>query len=287
MNHRTRDIDAGERSGVLAPSNLARFSARWVSPAIEVRDVVDTYWSVSWHLPPGEEVQQRIVDFPAITFSIEEGDVSGSFVATTVRPQAWSRTIRGQGCVFAIRLRPAGLAVLSDLCPTVLEHEQEITAQLDARAHRLLRTIASAPTPTERACQADELVLSLLRERPTTRAHLLANAALDALTSSPRVRSGKAVAEALGTSERTLQRALRATVGLGPNEVARRIRLQEVIRLLSAPGADVATTAAELGYVDQAHLINEFRAVSGMTPGRYVREQGAAWGDLMGPENTS
>lgn len=90
------------------------------------------------------------------------------------------------------------------------------------------------------------------------------------------------MAAELGTSERTLQRALRATLGLGPNDVARRIRLQEVVRRLSEPGANMTAIAAELGYVDQAHLINEFRAVSGTTPGRYVRMVQAADAQLRG-----
>src|SRR5690606_11969421 len=112
-------------------------------------------------------------------------------------------------------------------------------------------------------------------------AGVLANEALELLTASPVVRSGEAVAAGLGTSQRSLQRALRATVGVGPNDVARRIRLQEVVRRLSAPDADMATVAAELGYADQSHLINEFRAVSGTTPGRYLREQQAVQAHLL------
>lgn len=285
-NPRTRDIGAGERSGVLAPHNLTRFSAQWVTPMDEVRGVVDTYWSVDWGFPPGEEVEQRVVDHPAITLSIEEGDVPAPFVVSTVRPHAWSRVIRGRGSVFAIRLRPAGLAVVSDLEPSVLvKPEQAITPQLDARAHELLRSIASAPSTTQRASRADELILVLAQERPLARAQELANAALDRLTSSPLVRSGKVVAAELGTSERTLQRALRSTLGLGPNDVARRIRVQEVVRLLSVPGADMASIAAELQYADQAHLINEFRAVSGTTPGRYVRLLKEAREKLIGPSD--
>jgi AraC-like DNA-binding protein len=33
----------------------------------------------------------------------------------------------------------------------------------------------------------------------------------------------------------------------------------------------VAAVAAELGYSDQAHLVNDFRAAVGSTPGAYVR----------------
>lgn len=272
MNERIRRIGDDERSGVLTPSNLARFEAAWVEPADAVREVVDTYWAVRWELPPGEVVTQQIVDFPAITMSIEHGDVSAPLVVTAVRPGAWSREIRGRGSVFAIRLRPAGLRVLSDLAAQALPHEQPLAPTLDERAHRALSTIAVATSVDDRAARADAALLGLLRERPLSALQRLANAAVDALTATPRVRSGREVAAELGTSERTLQRALRTTIGIGPNDVARRVRLQEVIRRLSTPGADATATAIDLGYVDQAHLINEFRTVAGMTPGRYLRE---------------
>ena len=76
----------------------------------------------------------------------------------------------------------------------------------------------------------------------------------------------------LDVSQRTLQRCLRATLGITPFEVARRIRLQEVVRRLSAPGATISTVAIDLGYADQAHLTNEFRAVTSLTPARYIRD---------------
>lgn len=272
MDARTRRIDDSERSGVLVPSNLTRFRAEWVQPAAAVRDVVDTYWAVNWQLAPADAVEQRIVDFPAVTLSIEEGDVPAPFVGTTVRPGAWSRVIRGRGAVFAIRLRPAGLAVVSDLDVRAMDHEQEITPEVDDRAHRLLSAVSRARSVPDRASRADDLILGMLRERSLSAAQRLANVALDALTASPRVRRGRSIAAEIGTSERTLQRALRCTIGLGPNDVARRIRLQEVVRQLSLPDADAAATAAALGYADQAHLINEFRAVADTTPGRYVRD---------------
>lgn len=267
---RSREIGPDERSGVLSPGNLERFSARWITPADDVRDVVDTYWEVAWNLPAGEAIEQRIIDHPSITLSIEQGAVLAPLVVSSARSKAWTRTITGRGNVFALRLRPAGLAVLSDLDPRTLGPEQELTSALDARAHGLLSGIAMGATPDERAELADAAVRALLAERPLGPAQRLANAALDALTQRPHVRRVSDVAAELGTSNRTLQRALAEHVGRGPGEIARRVRLQEVVRRLSEPGGDIARIAVDLGYVDQAHLTNDFRAVAGVTPGVYV-----------------
>ncbi|KQQ00120.1 hypothetical protein ASG06_16700 [Rathayibacter sp. Leaf185] len=265
-----RPIGGTERSGILAPRNLERFSASMITPSAAVRDVVDTYWTARWRLEDGDSIDQRIIDHPSVTLSIERGRVLAPFVVSAVRATAWRRTIEGSGDVFAIRLRPAGLGVLTDLDPAVLVGEREITVA-DRRAHRLLSRIAAAPDDSARALAADALVHELLIERPMTGRQRLANAAVDLLTAQPRVRPVADIAAELRSSPRSLQRAVALSVGRGPHEVARRIRLQEVVRRLSAR-EDIAAIAAELGYTDQAHLTNEFRAVAGTTPGAYVAE---------------
>jgi AraC-like DNA-binding protein len=56
-------------------------------------------------------------------------------------------------------------------------------------------------------------------------------------------------------------------VGLAPKALARTLRFQNALRLagrgLSRSWSGIA---AECGYADQAHLIREFRALSGATP---------------------
>lgn len=267
---RVRAIGGKERSGVLRPGNLERFSAVWVAPADDVREIVDTYWAVSWNLNPGESIEQLIIDHPAVTFSVERGAVVAPYVVTAVRSKAWSRTISGSGDVFAVRLRPAGLAVLSTIDAASLTGEQEMTPPMDHRAHHFLRQIEAEPDVATRAQKADALVRALVDEHPLHSSQRLANAAVDAIVSHPARQKGNELALSLGVSVRTLQRALSSHVGRGPGEIARRVRLQEVVRRLSVEQNDIARIAIELGYVDQAHLTNDFRRVANMTPGAYI-----------------
>ncbi|MGA9871335.1 MAG: AraC family transcriptional regulator [Rhodococcus sp. (in: high G+C Gram-positive bacteria)] len=267
-----RPIEVNERSGVLEPTNLRRFDARWFTPAPEVRDAVDAYWSVEWDLPPGQSVVQQILEFPAVTLSFESGCVPAPLMLTGAQRRAWSRTITGTGTVFALRLRPAGLATVSDLVATDLDREQPVTPDLDARLMGVMAEIAAGESTADRVSRADRIIGGLLRVRPPTESQILANAVVDALAGEVAQRPGASLAEQIGRSERSIHRALRATLGMGRKAVARRIRLQEVVRRLSMPGADASDIAAALGYVDQAHLIRDFSGVAGMTPGRYVRQ---------------
>ena len=66
--------------------------------------------------------------------------------------------------------------------------------------------------------------------------------------------------------------AIEEYVGASPAWVIRRYRLQAAAaRLTARPPADVRAVAWELGYADQAHLIRDFRAAVGVTPGAYVQ----------------
>lgn len=268
-----RPIAEHERSGVLHPSRLARYSAGWIAPSPDVAEVVDEYWHVSWALEDGETLDQPIIDLPAITLSFEAGDVPAALVITGVHERAWFRTISGRGTVFGIRLRPAGLVVLSDLTPEdVADATVEVTADLDPRLAAFMQGIGVGSEPTATARALDRAIAALIREREPSPLALLANDVLDELRRSLHHRTGTTLTTRLGRSERTLQRALAGTVGRGPKWVARRIRLQEAARaLVTRPNEALATLAAELGYVDQSHLTSDFHACAGITPDAYRR----------------
>ena len=122
-----------------------------------------------------------------------------------------------------------------------------------------------------------------------------------ALDAARRLTSAKVndVATELGVSERHLRRVFHETLGVSPKEFAklerfhfalrearqlalreaRQLALREARQLTrrQAPRASWASIAAAAGYYDQAHLIAEFRAISGVTPRALLGElRGAA-----------
>ncbi|GIE97495.1 helix-turn-helix domain-containing protein [Paractinoplanes rishiriensis] len=264
----SRALGREERSGVLHPQNLERYAATLHEADASIGAVVDHFWTVAWHLPAGERIEQRIIADPAVTLTIEAGNVPADLVLTGVHRRAWQREIAGRGSAFAIRLRPAGLAVVSDLAPAAIaDRTLAVTPELDARLHALLREIRDA---SDRQGRATALIKVLAAERPPPARHLLANDVLAAIH-----RGGPLPA---GPSTRTVQRALRETIGHGPSWVRRWVRLQEVARQFAVDGeAGAAAIAARLGYADQSHLVNDFRAAVGLTPGEYLARLADAW----------
>ena len=77
------------------------------------------------------------------------------------------------------------------------------------------------------------------------------------------------VAKRIGVLSKTLNRRFRAAVGLTPKRYSRVRRLQRVLCAISGAPVDWCETAAEYGYADQAHLVHDFRELTGMTPTAY------------------
>lgn len=133
---------------------------------------------------------------------------------------------------------------------------------------RLLRErLLEAPSPTQR--------LRVFEETLTRR--LLAGGATD-----PAVGAAAAglsaglpvaeVAERLGLLSRSFRRRFLGQVGMTPKRFARVTRLRRLVSSLQPQGpVDWATVAAEHGYYDQAHLIDEFNDLIGVTPSAYLR----------------
>jgi AraC-like DNA-binding protein len=82
----------------------------------------------------------------------------------------------------------------------------------------------------------------------------------------------EAVAEQLGVSARHLRRAFAESVGIGPKEFVRTVRLQRAVRS-AGTSTDWGRVAADAGYYDQAHLIADFRELVGFTPVAFVKQR--------------
>jgi AraC-like DNA-binding protein len=79
------------------------------------------------------------------------------------------------------------------------------------------------------------------------------------------------MAAALGIGERRLQQLFRAEIGLTPRQMRRLVRVRDCLgRLRGDSPPPWAQLAIDCGFYDQAHLVNEFRELCGVTPGEYI-----------------
>jgi AraC-like DNA-binding protein len=162
----------------------------------------------------------------------------------------------------ALRFRPGAAGALLGVPASELR-DRQVSASLvwGEEALRLEEELASA-APARR--------LELLAEAVARRGAQpdgLVRAAARALA-RPRVRVA-GVASELGVSERQLHRRVLAAVGYGPKMLARIARLRRLIVLADEP---LASRAYSAGYASQAHMSDEVRRLTGMTPVRFLED---------------
>jgi AraC-like DNA-binding protein len=126
--------------------------------------------------------------------------------------------------------------------------------------------LSEATTSAERFACAETFLLANVRPQQTDPVACRA-AALLARNHHLRVRQ---LAVQLDISERQLSRNFRAMFGMSPKQFARIARVERVL-MTRARGATWADIAHVAGFTDQAHMVNEFTEIVGVSPGQLLR----------------
>jgi AraC-like DNA-binding protein len=130
----------------------------------------------------------------------------------------------------------------------------------------LEEVLAYARTSAERFSHVEKFLLANLRGRE---AELLTSRAAALLRRNPQLRVCQLAAR-FDISERHLLRNFYARFGMGPKQFARVARIERVMAVRSG-GVAWAEVAYRLGFSDQAHMINEFTRIVGVSPAELVR----------------
>jgi AraC-like DNA-binding protein len=259
------------RRGVLTPPATG-FTLERHAPAPDLAPLVDFHWHVRWDLPPGAEHVQGVLPFPCVNLGTGS---DGDFVHGPITRRD-DRVLRGAGHALGTRIA-AGMwpALARDGRPA--HHITDRNLSFDeafgpADGARLRDALQGAPTPAAHRAAVEAFLRERAPAEPDPDA-LLAGRIVAALLAEPTATTRAAdVAQRFGLSPRALQRLFRAHVGLTPKQVLQRSRLHEAVeRVAAGDGASRAELAVELGFADQAHFTNAFRAATGRPPGRYGR----------------
>jgi AraC-like DNA-binding protein len=135
-------------------------------------------------------------------------------------------------------------------------------------AERLFASLACLDTRGCLSALKDELMARIARHSPGT----VGQTAPRLIT----LRAGRVSIDQMardhGLSRQQFARRFSATAGLPPKLFARIARFQSLVRfLLSTDVSRWASVAPAVGFYDQAHMINEFRAFAGSAPTVFFR----------------
>ncbi|ANS79751.1 Transcriptional regulator, AraC family [Serinicoccus hydrothermalis] len=244
-------------------------------PSPHLRDLVERYWIPVWSLP--EPSTQSTLQHPVCLVVVS--NTYARFYGV-VRGRS-SVTLEGDGWAVGTMLTPAaGRLVLGRSVASVTDTHLDLGQLPGTDADALVAQIrrAMADDPGSPRAHTDAVVATerwLTAYLPVDDAGLLVNDLVAWVRDHPEVTRVDELARRAGLGERALQRLVEQRVGLSPKWLIQRRRLHDAVVALKAgvgPGA-LADLSIRLGYADQAHFTRDFRAVTGLTPGEFARDQ--------------
>lgn len=221
----------------------------------------------------GTEVLERVLPDGAsrLLIALQRGSASIHVAGASARPVVLA--MRGHMHGLSIALHPGATLGLFGVPADELTGRTVPWDDIVGKAHRaVLEQLAAATDDAARVA----LVLTSLREMyrppPDLGSRRLADRAASRLRAVAGGMSVKALAAEMNLSERRLQQVFASQLGLAPSVWRRLQRLHGAMRLLRMAGTPQWTQIALCaGYYDQSHLINEFRALCGLTPQQFLR----------------
>jgi len=177
--------------------------------------------------------------------------------------------------MIGVHFKAGGLAPFVKMPVAELSGELvELDVLWGGAADDLRDALLEAPTVETKFALLESLLVQRVR-RPLPLAPTM-EAAVRWFTDDPTGPTMEAVAERLGMSHKHFIHRFRAEVGLGPKRFCRIRRFQRALGDIQARReVDWTDVACASGYYDQAHLIHDFRAFSGLTPAVYLAQPGA------------
>ena len=260
------DPEVGRARGMLRkhlPAGKMRHARR--CPADDLAFWIAHYWMIRWDLRGCEPYVAESLPHPNVHVIFE---TAGSVVAG-VQTRMFSRVLEGQSQVFGIKFKPGGFRpflkfATSKLADRVVAAESILGKDVNALEGILLSSgeenekveaanaffRARMPKPDAVIEGVGRIVERILEERD--------------------IKTVDDLVDRTGIGKRSLQRMFNEYVGVSPKWVIRRYRLHELVeRFNSNDEPRWADLALELGYFDQAHLINDFRSITGYSPTEY------------------
>jgi len=258
--------DLGKSRGVLGwPSEVVNLAVSRRLPFHELAGSVAYYWTVSWDLHGKEPHLQETLPHPNV-YMIFEND---KLVVSGVTTGKFTRLLEGRDRTFGVKFNPGGFrpflqAPVSSLTNCIVAANSIFGSDADALEARLI-----AAGEEEEMVEAANCFFQSRIPRPDETIQL-AGRLVERILQEPDIKTVEGLADCSGLGKRSLQRIFNEYVGVSPKWVIRRYRLHELVeRLNSGEELNWPDLALELGYFDQAHLINDFRVIVGRSPTGY------------------
>jgi AraC-like DNA-binding protein len=260
------DPEVGQARGMLR-RNLAAGAMRHSRrrPAADLACWIAHYWMIRWDLRGCPAYVAESLPHPNVHLIFE----NESAVIAGVQSHKFSRVIEGQSHVFGVKFRPGGFRPFYKFAVSSLADRLISASRVFGKDLKSLENVAVSSCGENEKVGAGDAFFRARMPKPDP-AVALSSRLVDLVLKETAIKTVEDLAGRAAMSQRSLQRLFSEYVGASPKWVIRRYRLHELIEKFNCGRElDWSQLALDLGYFDQAHLINDFRSIIGYSPTEY------------------
>lgn len=211
---------------------------------------------------------------------------NGVFVLCGPERASWTFALPPGTTAVGVRFRPGALPSVFDLDVSTIVDTRVPLADLigEPAAAEMSEAIAVADgLDAQREVLLDRVGALIGEAEPAPET----DAILDVLAASPRA-TQQQLATTTGMSVRSLRRHALRHFGYGTATLARILRFQRFLAVVSLATGErsLAVFAAQAGYVDQAHLARDCRAITSLSTTEFLAEYFPTFPDMADPYKT-
>jgi AraC-like DNA-binding protein len=237
---------------------------REFAPPTGLEDIVLVVWTLTGEIPADKSFHYHVVP-DACSDLIFDRQAGEGFVFGTV-PKSKTVEMNGRVSIVGVRLQPHLLPAFTGIPASEFRNGEpsfdEISmSDMNGLFERHAVDASGILGFREAQSLARNVAAKSRLERVNPRAQWLTSALMDGRGSVDYA------ARTTGFSARQLQRIAQQDLGLSPKRMGRILRLHQSFPQVLGSNESYALIAADHGYADQAHMIREFTALTGYSPG--------------------
>ena len=256
------------------PALLPWVSHYVLSTSRGCREVFGNHWAASHET----SILFFLADTPTHTTSSREADLSGldhCVVGLQTRPNGF---VHFRGCyhTFIIHFTTNGFTRLFGLpAQALLDRVVDTSTVAGQSAGRLHDQLTEAKSSEQMVRCADQFLLGFLaKSKPVLYPPDGVTHIARAITAGVPVWRVDQCARQASMSVRNFTRRFAQQTGVSPKFYLKLVRVNQVLtNKLLMPRKSWTAIACDYGYFDQAHLVNDFRQLVGLTPTQYMDQQ--------------
>jgi AraC-like DNA-binding protein len=253
-------------------------------PSHILSQYVKQYWAIEDCLPSGIEHIQRIVPNGLMELMFYLGDkpkslndskqISENTILSGQQKSYYDIVVTGRLSLFSISLQPYAASLLFDM-PSCEYFDQNVPVKyiLKNKIGELESDIYESSSFEEKVCIVEKFLLNQIRKsRKEYELNRIKNS-IFLINQTKGLVSIDALSTSACLSRRQYERVFAEYIGSSPKQFLRTLRFQNTLfeKQLNQK-ISLTELAYTCGYYDQAHMINDYRLLSGKTPSQYFIE---------------